>query len=75
MLLKATSPLLDGWTGEAIITTEHPTSSYGLPVLLIDGEPVGTAEADLAGYEILDATASELELLHRGGYHFDLEVA
>ena len=74
MLLRATSNLLDGWTGEAAITTRHPASSHGMPILLIDGEPVGPIKADWAGYEILDATAAELELLRRGDYHFDLEA-
>jgi len=72
MIIRATSPLLNGWTGEGMITTEHSASSYGFPVLLVDGEPVGTAEAALAGYEIIDATDAELELLRRGGYHFGL---
>ncbi len=35
MLLRATSPLLDGWTGEASISIHHPASSFGMPVLLI----------------------------------------
>jgi len=73
MRLRATSPLLAGWTGEAAITTRHPLSCYGRPVLLIDGEPVGPAQADWAGYQILEATTSELEALRRGYYHFDLE--
>lgn len=45
-----------------------------MPILLIDGEPVGPIKADWAGYEILDATAAELELLRRGDYHFDVEA-
>jgi len=75
MLLRARSHVRRGWTGEAVITANHPAAAHGLPVLLIDGKPVDTAGATLADYEILDATAAELELLHRGGYHFDLEVA
>lgn len=70
MLLHARSNLLDGWTGEATVTTRHPASSHGCPVLLIDGEPVGPIKADWADFEILDATAAELELLRRGDYHF-----
>jgi hypothetical protein len=68
MKLRATSVLLEGWEGEARITTEHSASSYGIPVLLIEGEPVGTAEAALAGYEILEATEEEGEMLERAGY-------
>ena len=72
MLLRATSPLLNDWTGEASISTRHPASSFGMPVLLIDGEPVGPIKANWHRYEIMDATAAELELLGRGDYHFDL---
>jgi len=75
MLLRATSHLLDGWTGEAAISTRHPASTHGRPVLIIDGEPVGPIKADWAGYEVLHATAAELELLHRGDYHFDLRIS
>jgi len=75
MVLRATLPVFDGWTGEARIATEHPASSCDGPVLLIEGEPVGTLEADLAGYEILNATVVELGLLHRGGYHFKIKAA
>ena len=28
----------------AVLTDEHSASSYGLPVVLVDGEPCGTAE-------------------------------
>jgi len=31
-------------TGLGTLTTEHPTSSYGLPILLVDGEPYGPAD-------------------------------
>jgi len=73
MLLRTTSPLRD-WTGEAAITTRHPASSHGRPVLLIEGEPVGPVETDWADYEILKATAGELELLRRGDYRFRLQA-
>jgi hypothetical protein len=64
-----------GWTGEAVITLEHPAAPSGQPILLIDGEPVPVAEAHSADYKILDATPVELELLYRGGYRFNVEVA
>ena len=73
MVLRATLPVFDGWTGEARIATEHPASCCGGPVLLIEGEPVDTLEADLAGYEILDATVLELGLLYRGGSPFKIQ--
>lgn len=70
MKLKATSPLLEGWQGEAIITADHPASSYGRPVLIIEGQAVGTLEAVMAGYELVDATDQERADLTRGGYTF-----
>jgi len=69
MLLHATSPLSD-WSGEATITTRHPTSFFGMPVLLIEDKPVGPTQTDWADYEVLDATPAELEALRRGDYHF-----
>ena len=71
MKLRATSPLLD-WTGEAAITIRHPASHYGMPILLIDDEPVSPAKTDWAGFEVLDATANELEMLRGGQYRFNL---
>lgn len=70
MKLKATSTLLNNWQGQAEITKEHPASSYGRAVLLIEGEPVGTAEAALAGYKIVKATKKEKEMLAAAGYTF-----
>jgi|GEM_PF-2792704 len=52
----------------ATITTEHPASSYGKPVLLVDCEPIGTTEAALSDYRIVRATKRERELLELGGY-------
>jgi len=75
MKLRATSPLLDDWTGEAEITTDHAASFFGKPVLVIHEEAIGIAEAARAGYEILDATLAELDLMHCGGYHFNVAVA
>ncbi|MBU1208998.1 MAG: hypothetical protein KKH04_19095 [Proteobacteria bacterium] len=70
MRLKSHSPLLEGWEGEATISTEHPSSSYGQAVLLIEGEPVGVLEASLGQYEIITATGEEVEALERAGYSF-----
>ena len=69
MLLHATSPL-SKWSGEATITTRHPASSFGMPVLLINGEAVGPTQTDWAGYEVLEATPVEREALRRGDYRF-----
>ncbi|MDO9210032.1 MAG: hypothetical protein Q7V48_04690, partial [Deltaproteobacteria bacterium] len=50
---------LEGWEGEATISTEHSSSSYGQPVLLVNGKPVGTLEASLGQYEIIEASEEE----------------
>ena len=68
MKLKATSPLLNGWKGDAEITTNHSASSYGRAVLVIKGEAVGTADAALAGYRIIKATQDERAKLVAAGY-------
>jgi len=70
MRLKSHSPLLEGWEGEAELSTDHPASSYGQAVLLIEGEPVGTLEAALGEYEVLEATEEERGALERAGYSF-----
>ena len=37
------------------ITTEHPSSSYGAPVLVVEGDDVGMTRADAAaaGYDVV----------------------
>jgi hypothetical protein len=55
-----------GETVAALITVNHAASSYRIPVLVIDGEALGTIDA--AGYELLDATDEERLALARGGY-------
>jgi len=49
----------------ATLTTDHPASSYGQPVLLIDGEPYGRGDAEAAGLVItkLPRGRRQLELL------------
>jgi hypothetical protein len=70
MRLKSHSPLLNGWEGKAELSTEYSSSSYGQAVLLIEGEPVGTLEATLGQYEVLEATEEEQKALERAGYAF-----
>lgn len=60
--------VLNGCEYEAVITTEHPASTYGLPVLVVDGEPMGAPEVTQAGFEIISATTAECEALAAGGY-------
>ena len=50
----------------ATITADHAASSYGLPVLVMDGEALGTIEA--AGFELVEATDDERLALARSGY-------
>lgn len=69
MRLRADGGALAGtWT--ATLTTDHPSSSYGVPVLLVNGEPVGTLEAHLAGYRLVEGTDEERKALSRAGYNF-----
>jgi hypothetical protein len=50
----------------ALITVNHAASSYGIPVLVINGEALGTIEA--SGFEVLAASDEERLALARGGY-------
>src|SRR5512138_2992384 len=34
------------WGDDATLTTDHPASSHGLPVVLLDGQPVGPTEIE-----------------------------
>ncbi len=70
MRLKSHSPLLEGWEGEAELSTEHPASSYGQAGLLIEGEPIGPFEASLGPYEVLEASEEERAALEVAGYVF-----
>ncbi|MBW1714966.1 MAG: hypothetical protein JRJ77_03950 [Deltaproteobacteria bacterium] len=66
--MRLRADFLEYWEGEASITTDHAASSYGQPVLVIEGVAVGTLEAQLMAYEILDATIEERALLESAGY-------
>lgn len=49
---------------EATITTNHPASSYGIPVIVLpDGESLDPASWVLLGYQVIDATPEELDAL------------
>jgi hypothetical protein len=69
MRLRATSALLAGWEGEAAIMNDCSASSYGLPVLTVEGEPVSTAQAELAGYQVVEGTDDEMRALLMAGYY------
>lgn len=50
----------------ATITTDHPLSSYGQPVLLLeDGQPLNAESWILMAYQVVKASPAELELLKR----------
>jgi len=69
--LRSKAPILRHWKGTGRVTTDPHISPDGSPVLVIDGTdggPVGPAEAHGYGYEILEATEDELEMLRQGGY-------
>jgi hypothetical protein len=48
----------------ATITTEHPNSSYGQPVLLLeDGKPLNAESWFLMAYQVVNANHAEFEML------------
>lgn len=58
----------DGGQLEADVTTEHAASSYGLAVLVVNGEALGTVEA--GEVDVVEATGEEVFGLIRAGYGF-----
>ena len=50
----------------AKITTDHPASSYGIPVVVLaDGSALDYGSAAILDYQVEKATPRELELLER----------
>ena len=50
----------------ASVTTDHPASSYGIPVVVLpDGESLDVASWMLLNYQVEQATNAEFEALHR----------
>lgn len=51
----------------ATVTTDHPASSYGQPVIVLetDGESLDFTSWVLLNYQIVEATPKEFELLKR----------
>lgn len=71
MKLRSKAPILRSWRATGHMSTETAVSTDGSPVLIIDGPdggPIGPMEAYGYGYEVLEATDDELELLRKGGY-------
>jgi hypothetical protein len=51
-------------TVAATITTDHPLSSYGQPIILLDdGHPLDLTSWVLLGYQVVKATPAEVALL------------
>ena len=68
MIIETTSPLFGGWRGTAEVTTQHPDSRFGQPILLVDGRSVDRLSAYLAGYRLIEANDEERSHLRRAGY-------
>lgn len=50
----------------ARITTDHPASHYGIPVVVLpDGEALDYASAAMLSYEVIKASPKEMELLQQ----------
>lgn len=67
MLLSYTDLLGDGERHNitATITTDHALSSYGQPVILLDDGPLDMTSWILLGYQVIEATPAEVDLLKR----------
>jgi len=53
-------------TINATITTDHPASSYGQPVILLeDGAPLGLTSWVLLAYQVEEASGEEIEQLQQ----------
>ena len=71
MKLRSKAPILRGWRATGYLTQSLPFSKNGVPVLILDGPkggPIEPAEAYIYGYEVLEATDEELDMLREGGY-------
>jgi hypothetical protein len=55
---------------EAVLSTEHPASSYGQPVLVAGGVAYGTGDEQFKALDLVEATDEERAHLERAGYHF-----
>lgn len=68
ILIKRASA--DGEPISAILTTDHPASSRGLPIVLHRGQPLGPADIDASATLVLpkEATDAELQATQAAGY-------
>ena len=58
----------DGSKTWGTATDEHASSSYGLVVVVVDGEAYGAGDMQLAGYRIICGDAKTRTLLEAAGY-------
>jgi len=68
MILQYTDILGDGQTHrvEAEITTDHPASSYGMPVVVLeDGHALDANSWALMGYQIVSLSANEKPMMEK----------
>lgn len=69
MILSYTNLLGNGQRHQisATITTDHPASSYGQPVIVLDsdGDALDIQSWILLNYQVISATPGEVELLKR----------
>ena len=71
MKLRSKAPILRGWRGTGYLTKDPPLSQDGVPMMVINGPeggPIEPAEAYIYGYEVLEATDEEIEMLREGGH-------
>ena len=64
------------WSGEerrATISTVHPAARFGIPVVIVNGEPLDALQAAARGFLLVSATPSERTLLERGGFNLPEE--
>jgi DNA-binding XRE family transcriptional regulator len=60
---------INGKLRRAHLTTEHAASSYGRPMLVVEGEAFSPFDAILNGISVAVATQHERESLVAAGYH------
>ena len=58
----------DGTRSPALSTTDHPSSSYGLPVVVVAGEALGPADCTAAGIRVVGGEPEALGQLANTGY-------
>ncbi len=55
-----------GWSGTATLTADHAAASYGQPVVIVDGEPIGTGES--WQFLLVECSDEERRALQEAGY-------